>query len=232
MSKSLFRTWIFCALGALCGLFASFNAWADLDTRLESWNLFFVTAPISGQWDVYAEAQPRLTLSGTANHRLLIRPAVRYRITPALSGWLGYAWTPTFEPGFRNENRIWQQLQYEVPFRGWTFNLRSRLEERWIADTREAGQPAYRLRQWFRALISTPIDLLCLALTDEAFFNLNTIDGGTRSGFDQNRLFIGGNWRVSEMLSIEGGYLNNLVNLPSNDRMNHVLYTFVMWNIR
>ena len=55
------------------------------------------------------------------------------------------------------------------------------------------------------------------------FMNLNTVDWGARSGFDQNRFFIGAGYGLTSNFRLEAGYLNQYVDTATIDRRNHVL---------
>lgn len=46
---------------------------------------------------------------------------------------------------------------------------------------------------------------------NETFYAFNDTDWGARSGYDQNRLFVGGGWTIQKNLRLEGGYLFNHV---------------------
>lgn len=212
-------------------LTGTMSAQAELDERFEVWNLFFITGPLIGNLHGYLEIQPRFTLVGEKNHRLLLRPALKYRLNQQVSVWAGYGWTPIFQPQFRNENRLWQQFQYETHLGEVEWIFRTRFEERWIQNTAGPSETAYRLRQWVRSLWPTSIEWLRFAATDEVFIHLNTLKKGPHSGLDQNRLFLGGLFRVSPMVSIETGYLNNYVWREGTDRLNHVMYSFFMYKI-
>jgi hypothetical protein len=195
---------------------------------VQSWSLLTVW----GQHDRfrwYAEAQPRVSLNRGAFERLLLRPAVGIQVTPALSLWLGYAWTPTFNP-YKDEQRPFQQVLVENKWGVVSLVNRSRIEERFIGGTTGAS---IRLRHMVRAVIrfgdSSPWGV---ALYDELFVTLNQQAGGPAQGFDQNRAFAGINLKV-DAWQFELGYMNNLVHraAPSNDRMLHNLTAMIVFNV-
>lgn len=71
-----------------------------------------------------------------------------------------------------------------------------------------------------------------LVVWDELFVNLNDADWGQREGFDQNRLFVGGAWRLHPRGRIEAGYLNNILDTPSADEQtNHNLSVTLFWSL-
>ena len=51
-------------------------------------------------------------------------------------------------------------------------------------------------------------------LYDEIFVSLNAARNGPRSGFDQNRLFVGLNRKINRYVSMDIGYQNQSINTP------------------
>lgn len=214
-----------------------------IEPELQSWHLFFTQGKLSSNWFLYLEFQPRFrwlndrsSFSPGTTERSIIRPAIVRKLSDGVSTVaLGYGWTPLLSPAFQMENRFWQQFQTE--FRpqetGSKIILRTRLEQRRIEPTQ---QTAHRLRQMFRWLSDISVGpedwgLGKLAVSDEVFFHLNTVPRGPTGGLDQNRLFLGSHFKVSDSVWWEAGYLNAWVVRPSReDRMIHALYTFAAWN--
>ncbi|MBL8922925.1 MAG: DUF2490 domain-containing protein [Myxococcaceae bacterium] len=194
---------------------------------LQSWSLLTVWGK-HDRFRWYAEAQPRVSF----NHgfeRLLLRPAVGVQVTPEISLWIGYAWTPTFTP-YRDEQRPFQQVLVENKWGVVSLVNRFRVEERFIGGTTGAS---IRLRHMVRAVIrfgeSSPWGV---ALYDELFLTLNAQAGGPVQGFDQNRAFAGVNLKV-DAWQFELGYMNNVVHraAPINDRMLHNLTAMIVYNV-
>jgi hypothetical protein len=65
--------------------------------------------------------------------------------------------------------------------------------------------------------------------TNELFVGLNDTRWSQRSGYDQNRAFVGGAWQASGKLRIEAGYMNQHINRAAMDetRGNLVLSEYV-----
>lgn len=59
-------------------------------------------------------------------------------------------------------------------------------------------------------------------LWNETFVQLNDTDWGARSGIDQTRTFVGIGLPVGSRVTIEPGYLNQIVYRPGPNRMNHI----------
>jgi hypothetical protein len=188
---------------------------------LQAWTLITAWARVD-RVRFFGEVQPRVSLTGGKFDRLLVRPAIGWQLTPEVSLWLGYVWTPTFGP-FRDEHRPFQQLLTEHRFGVFSFVNRFRFEQRLIGGT---TFPSFRLRHMARAVVRfgerSPWGL---AAYEELFFNLNSVAGGPEGGFDQNRFFLGLNLKV-DALQFELGYLHNFVARPGvvvPDRVNHNL---------
>ena len=95
-----------------------------------------------------------------------------------------------------------------------TVSARSRLEQRYRSD--EGDDVGYRFRQfirWSKALNEN----WSMVVWDELFFGLNNTDWGQDNGLDQNRLYVGPAYQISEKWRVEFGYLNNYIDLPGND---------------
>jgi len=177
----------------------------------------------------YAEAQPRVSLTQGRFDRLLLRPAIGVQVSPDVSLWAGYAWTPLFNPGFRDEQRPFQQVLIEQRFGVVSLVNRARVEERFIANT---SGPSFRLRHMVRAVVRFSADSPWgVAAYDELFVTVNSVVGGPQAGLDQNRAFLGVNYRFSPQWQLEGGYLNNFVFRPAPlaERMNHNVTVMVVF---
>ena len=87
---------------------------------------------------------------------------------------------------------------------------RIRFEQRFLEGVDDTS-----LRFRYFARLTYPLngihDNLSLAINEEVFIHLNDPDGGPHSGFNQNRLFIGLNYRVSKRFAFELGYQNQYV---------------------
>lgn len=178
----------------------------------------------------YAEIQPRWKEKGREFDQLIIRPALLYKTSKQSSVGFGYAYVNTHRNnGNQEENRLWQQFTYNFePIDTVTLQSRTRLEQRHMEN---ASDTAYRLRQMVRVtrpFASNPA--FSLVAWDEVMFNFNDTDWGARSGFDQNRLFLGASWQMQPEAKIEMGYLNQYVNSTNIDRENHVLSTTLAFN--
>lgn len=174
----------------------------------------------------FVEAQGRWREEGDALDQASVRPAVLYRLNPETTAWLGYAHVVNHPSGgeTRDETRIWVQVVHTLPRLGaFTVQSRTRLERREFEGASDTG---YRLRQQFR--LSRPIPghtRWSFVLSNEIHFGLADTDWGPRTGFDQNRFFVGVSGELTATTRIETGYLNQFQRGSRVDRMNHVLAT-------
>jgi hypothetical protein len=192
------------------------------ESDTQQWTIFTVEKDLSPRWRGYFEIQPRIGGDISKLDRLIIRPALGYRVNSKLSLWQGYGWTPAFEPEFNDEHRLYQQVLFEDKLGKTSFSSRTRLEERFIEG---AGSTSVRLRSMIRFMHPLSTDRKWAAVAyDELFFNLTSSSPGPVAGFDQNRLFLGVSRQLNEQLRVETGYLMNHVNVPrtSENRRNDV----------
>lgn len=197
--------------------------------QFQGWTPAYLNLAFNDRVNGWYEVQPRFSEDGVS--QLLLRTALGYRFYGRWSAWLGYAWTPSLQPNFRTENRIFQQLLYSDDF--WFGHLmsRTRFEQRWIGNT---SGVALRARTLLRDQIPISDDEKWRVVAqDEVFVNLNSPKGGPVSGFDQNRLFFGINRVVNEHLNVDVGYQFQYLNRREPgfpDDVNHVLLIQLFFN--
>lgn len=166
------------------------------------WTQFIANVPISDQWSVFGEFQPRWIDHLDSSQVVLFRAAALYQISSELRVGLGYGMMPQYLPTPRNESRIFEQLDWTPPIADrWLFASRTRLEQRLLEN---APNMSWRVREklqlsWMPAKWGAYI-------WNEFFWNLNTSAGHVLSGFDQNRLSIGPRYHLAPV-TIEAGYL-------------------------
>ncbi|MCX8048282.1 MAG: DUF2490 domain-containing protein [Methylohalobius sp.] len=190
-----------------------------VDERLARWRLW---TEVQNRWrDMAKDADL---------DQLLVRLGLGYALTGQLTAWAGYGYIPTFTPADKvvNEHRLWQQLLWVESFGPWHFSSRTRLEERFIEGAKEL---LWRYRQFVRLSYPLSLDLpVSLVLWDEVFFHLNSASPAIQSGFDQNRAFLGIGWQPVPTTRIEAGYLNQFLDLPTLDRVNHIVSLNLFFN--
>ncbi len=217
-------------LAALCLFSAPAAAQIDHDGAL--WEMFLAQGNLAGidpEWKNvrwWLDVQGRWRHEGEDLDTTIVRPGIGYALTDRVTVFAGYGLITTHprNGGDTTENRIWQQLVWNVPVEGdYKLQLRSRLEERFVEDTDDMG---WRFRQFAKYTRPWSADgKRYLSAWDEVFYELNDTDFGQNMGLRQNRLFVGVGWFLDEARTIafEGGYLNQWISRPGDDRMNHAL---------
>lgn len=195
------------------------------------WSPVYLTYSFTDNIQGWYEVQPRFGENASQVNQLLLRTALGYRVTKHWSLWQGYAWTPSFEPRFVSENRIYQQLVFAQSYPFVDMMSRTRLEQRWILHV---PGTAVRFRTLLRGRF--PLDdarVWGLVTQNEIFFNLNSPANGPNGGFDQNRFFFGLNKKINEHLSVDGGYQLQAINTNESslfNTLNHILLLQFFFN--
>jgi Protein of unknown function (DUF2490) len=202
----------------------------------QMWVNLTAMGSIKGRLVYFAEAQGRGGVGPRDFRQLLLRPAIGWRLSDKVTAYLGYARveTGTSDTLSTHEDRLFQQLNAPLfQIGSAAVTSRTRLEERWRNDGDEMG---LRLRQMFRVaapLATPPKGRPVRALAwSETFIGLNNTDWAAKSGFDQQRSFIGVEAPILDKSTIELGYLNQIVKRPSGgQRMNHILSITVFFRL-
>lgn len=207
----------------------------EVESDFQAWNAVILTGPIK------EESRLLLWFDGHARYRddandlgvTIVRPALGWRATGKLDLWAGYARVVSREDGVPDieEDRFWQQATFPLPsVFGGNMGGRSRLEQRWRPE--DGDDTGFRFRQFVRWARPIGASDFSFVVWDELFINLNDADWGQRGGFDQNRLFAGTAWHVTDSVRIEGGYLNNVLETPTNAvQVNHNFSVALFWNL-
>lgn len=195
-----------------------------------SWNVFTTTGAFTDdgsetRWRYWFDTQARYFDIGSGINQWLVRPAVGYEIRQGVNAWLGYA-------RFRarsgsgvvvDEDRAWQQINWKAGwFRGGRVSMRVRLEQRWLSSGDDVGLVMRYRAQYVRPLGDGGRSKLTVGL--EPFFDLRDTDWGARAGLSQNRLYVLVGRPISDRVSLDVGYMNQLFLLEqAENRSNHHL---------
>jgi hypothetical protein len=191
------------------------------------WTVFsttdrFGTAEGDERWRYWFDAQARYFDIGTGINQWLVRPFVGYEFSNGIRVWQGYARfrTRNRAGNVADENRYIQQIDYT--WRDWyggTLSMRGRLLERFANIGDDMGLRVRFLTKYVRPTGARS----SFVLSVEPFFDLRDTDWSGSSGLRQNRLFVGGNWRLGDHWSLEAGYMNQyLVVDGAENRSNHL----------
>jgi hypothetical protein len=184
------------------------------------------------RWRLWLDVHDRQRDEGQHLDTIIVRPGVGYALNDRMTVHVGYAavWTDAAGRDTRLEDRAWQQLVWMIPVGDLTVQSRTRLEQR-FAET--DGDTGWRLREFVKTTVPLTADKRAfVSAWDELFWDLDNTDWGQRAGFRQNRAFVGPGWFLGEAkkASIEVGYLNQWVDRPGEDKLNHCLSIWLFVN--
>lgn len=183
----------------------------SLERDAQLWTPMFFNAPSRGRLVGLLELQPRVQGDFERVRTAIIRPWVGWRLADATFVHAGYGWIRSDSGRVTEEHRIWQQLQHAgKPAAGWTLQARGRLEQRRLEGVGGTPWRGRLMGRVERALGGGPRYAVAY---DEAFVHLNSVRRGPRSGFDQNRVFVGLG-TAGERLKAEAGYQHVLLKRP------------------
>lgn len=198
---------------------------ACAETDAQGWAAVVASGAVRGDLFLWLEGQTRLTDDVGGGSQILLRPAIGARIGRDAHAVVGYAYVRTdpANAGVAHEHRPWQQIQF-VPVRradGTPLVIsRTRLEQRMVEGRDGTG---WRLRQFVRLQLPLGGRGVQAVGYTEGFLNLNSTRWGIRDGVDQWRNFVGIGFPVLPRARLEPGYLNQRINRPGDDRVNHIL---------
>ena len=172
-----------------------------------------------------AMGQLRLLESSAGYHVGVGGVALGYGLSNSTTVRLGAALF-NFDPSNADnvlERRFSQELIWSAPVSDMNFTFHGRLEERFFSSGDDMG---LRLRGLFRLRAPVTDDgRLGAEGYQEFWISLRDTDWGARSGYSQNRVYLGGYYRLNEMGSatLSVGYLNQVIFTQVRDFMRHLL---------
>ncbi|AQG82395.1 long-chain fatty acid transporter [Spirosoma montaniterrae] len=208
------------------------------NTRLNDYNTIgwftnTTTLRFSNRWSGHFEYQFRRDELVQKWQQSLLRTGINYHANDKLTLRLGYAWIETFPYGDYTiqaagrqfpEHRLYQMATLNNPIGRVEISHRFMLEQRWFgrylnADSPRPDETVYvnRLRYMFRAQMpigkpkledKTPY----VAAYDEILLGFGRNVG--ENVFDQNRLGLLLGYRFSPVFRLEGGFFQQIVQLP------------------
>jgi len=192
------------------------------DEDFNTWLAQTATIGVGQKGVIWLESQERFTSDSSRLGQLLLRPAVGYKLSPTTTAYLGYVYVLNAPKGGASsqEHRVFQQMSYRLmgDGKGLTLSARTRLEQRWVVDRDGTG---WRLRQQLR--LTAPLnDKLTGVVWTEPFVGLN------KTSFQQRevttwRNFVGVATPLSPTVTLEPGYMNQVVVRRGPNRVDHIL---------
>ncbi|AHM58546.1 hypothetical protein D770_01360 [Flammeovirgaceae bacterium 311] len=202
----------------------------EIASSTNGWFLLMNEFRFSPKWFLSTEVHLR-----RADHvvnewqQILLRPAINYRITPAIDFGVGYTYIRSFPYGEQPlrtivpENQLWQQLHMRHSIGKVGLMHRYRLEERWIGSIQPDDEGGFMIEgsdyaQRFRYRLFARVPLynieegqkqLFISAWDELFINLER--DFMFSNFQQNRIYIGLGYQFSPMVNLQAGYMSQVV---------------------
>ncbi len=203
------------------------------DKNTIGWYAYTGIFNINKKWSIHTEYQWRRDNVVTDWQQSLLRTGINYKVNQKLSLRAGYAWIETYNYGEIPINGFGKQFTEHRAYEMATVNdkigkmelsHRFMLEQRWIGrytNTSLTRENEYffvnRLRYMYRMQIplkgksiadKTPY----AAIYDEIFLGFGK--NVNENVFDQNRLGLLLGYRFSSKVRIEGGFFNQIVQLP------------------
>ena len=219
----------------------------DQVDQVHAWYVWNGQYQIRGKWGLYTEYHFRRANLLSEFQQSLLRLGVEYKLSPQVSGIMGYGLIHTGVYGEQPlahplvEHRIWQQLLWKYPNRFVTVSQRLRMEERFISSLHSGDKVAlpveYRIRYRLQlernygwgTWLNRQRNFWCLS--NEVFANLGPGAGLNR--LDQNRFYLGLGHRFGKEWQVQAGYLRQLVVKKSvyEEEDNHTLMVMVSHNL-
>lgn len=202
------------------------------DKNAIGWFNNFTTLQFSKKWSGHLEYQWRRENFVTAWQQSLFRTGINYQVNNRLTLRAGYAWIETFAYGDIPlqaagkrfpEHRIYQMATISDKINRVDMSHRFMLEQRWIGRYTNAtlSRPdefifLNRLRYMYRAQMpigkKTITDKTAYAaIYDEIFLGFGK--NVNENVFDQNRLAVLLGYRFNKNIRIEGGFLQQILQL-------------------
>lgn len=193
---------------------------SEKQTKQQSqvWLAFVSSTKLNTHWDFIADVGIRWNEFFVSENVYLIRGAMNYRITPMISvaGGYAHAWSaPVKEEWdtYADENRIFEQVQFNSKLGSTGVFQRLRIEQRWqekIVNDEVLSDIRFTNRIRYMANFNIPVfnkkNRPTLAVFDEVMFHFG--QEVVYNTFDQNRFFIGIRQNLTSQLSCDFGYVN------------------------
>lgn len=230
-------------------LFSAFGFAQEMDHNQVNWFAYVGQYNVSKKWGYHIEAQFRLDGELNRSNQNLFRLGGFYNLNNKTTITAGYGLINTLSPALKdyfNEDRIWEQLQYNQKWNESKnfFINRFRLEQRFVdkiaivdgAVEKTATNFQNRFRYLNRNLFhvadfKSGNEELYIVLQDEVFVNLGDNKVNNKF-FDQNRFLIGFGIHYKKSIRFEVAYMNQLINPQIGvDTMNHAISLTLFQNL-
>jgi hypothetical protein len=203
------------------------------DRNTIGWWNYFGTFQLTDKWSLHTEYQWRREAIVSNGQQSLLRLGVNYQLSAKVQLRLGYGWIETYVYGdipiqaagkTFTEHRSWQMVTFNDKAGRFDLSHRFMLEQRWIgrftnpASVKEddffyVNRARYLFRMQYPLKGNTLDDKEpYFAAYDELFTGFG--NNVNENVFDQNRLGLLVGYRFNKTCRIEGGYFNQVLQLP------------------
>lgn len=220
MMKTLF-TFLIVAIATIS------NAQSRLsDHNQIGWLSTTITPSISKTLSGHIEYQWRRNNFVTEWQQSLLRLGLNYKIHPQVTLHMGYGWIETYPYGEYTlagvpkqfpEHRLYEQVVVNAPIGKANLAHRLRIEQRWLGrlhsiSSEGADEYIYLNRARYMPRLDIPLnDKWFAAAYDEIFIGFGKNVG--ENVFDQNRIGLLVGYKANPSFRIEGGFINQIVQL-------------------
>lgn len=218
-------------------VFGILSQYAQNNSRLNDnnnigWLSYNGTFKLDSKFSLHTEYQLRRDNYIADKQQSLLRLGVNYQINPKLQFRAGYAWIETYPYGDININSFGKDFTEHRSFQMATFSdkmsildlsHRFMLEQRWVGRYSNANllvEDEFLFMNRIRYMLRFQIPLKGKTIEDKTpyFVVYNEIFIGfgknvNENIFDQNRFGLLLGYRLNKNLRLEGGYLNQIVQL-------------------
>ncbi len=196
------------------------------------WYAYNGTFKLDSKFSIHTEYQWRRNDYITSWQQSLLRLGINYQANPNLQLRLGYAWAETFPYGEIplngmgkdfTEHRIYEMATVTDKIGKIDLLHRFMLEQRWVGRYSNANltsEDQYPFMNRARYMIRLQMPLKGTTIADKtpyaAVYDEVMIGFGKNVGeniFDQNRIGVLVGYKFNNLVRIEGGYLNQIVQL-------------------
>jgi hypothetical protein len=215
----IFTLLLFCFL--VTSLAAQNNRQNDFNNI--NWIQVFVSKKINSKIDWLADYQLRRVNGLKNGQQNLFRTLIQYKPIEQVNIGVGYAQAETFvygdypiaNAGKFPEHRVFEQVVVKQKINAVTLTNRFRIEQRWLGKVKPGTNREIELwsllhRFRYMAKLQAPLYKKMYAwVADEIF-----VGAGKNVGvnvFDQNRIHINFGYKINNKLSVEIGYVNQLL---------------------
>lgn len=203
------------------------------DRNTIGWFTNTTTLRFAERWSGHLEYQFRRTELVQRWQQSLLRTGVNYQVNDKLTLRLGYAWAETFPYGDYPiqaagrqfpEHRLYQMATLSNPVGRVEINHRFMLEQRWVGrflNAQSAGPDewVYLNRLRYQVRVQVPLSPAApggrgpyAAAYDEVLLGFGRNVG--ENVFDQNRLGLLLGYRFNPTFRVEGGFIQQILQLP------------------